>query len=160
MVKKLRVYSNNIIPNLKLNVMATYNLLSVASFINLLSDIVQLKQKLNQPKNIYIDIPYLRYPDFLAVWNMPNSFLQFLEDSICFMTNWENVGYFTKLEVSKIKNILVLCKSYSEDPNKQEMIKLNRRNFSLYVQELDRRRNTNFVETFPELAPFLSDWQA
>lgn len=148
------------IPNVKITIMATYNILSVFTFTDFVKDMIRLKQKFNQPKNFYIDIPYLRYPEFLAVWNIPDKFFHYIEDTISLMSSHIKNEYFTVAEVSKIKNILVLCKSYNEDPTKQDVLKHNRRNFGLYVQELDRRRNTNFVETFPELAPFLSDWQA
>lgn len=161
----------NLIPNSKLTVMATYNLLSVTSFTDMLKDLLYVKNKYTiqpiRPHTVGIDIPYIRYPEFLAPWLMPNEWLQYVEDTVTFMyknlqqTYWPPLcgkGFFD-YEIKRMERIYVVCKEYLSDTNKKKSLDINRKNFALFVDEHDKRRGTDFYNTFPELSSYIKEWR-
>jgi hypothetical protein len=80
-----------------------------------------------------------------------------LEKSIEFMSQNKETRHnefkgFSDFEISKVQRLVDWIKS-ENDFNKDVALK----NFYLYFQEQDRRRNTNFLETFPELVDFWSE---
>jgi len=158
------------IPNSRLGLMATYNLLSITSFRDMLEDLLVLKNRYTiqpeRPHTVSIDIPYLRWPEFMSPWLMPGEWLTHIEDTITWMyknlqqTYWPplcGIGFFDH-EIKKMERIYVVCKNALKEKDPRE-IKLHRRNFIRFVSEHDRRRGTNFLETFPELNPFYDDWK-
>jgi hypothetical protein len=61
-----------------------------------------------------------------------------------------NKGFFEN-EADKLKRIYNLVK---DGFNENEHTTCNRKDFAIFVDEHDRRRGTNFLETFPELGDF------
>jgi organic radical activating enzyme len=154
------------IPNSRLSLMCTYNILSITSFKDMLQDIVVLKNKYTKqperPHPVSVDIPYLRHPNFMAAWLMPQEWLQHIEETVTWMyqnlqqTYWPPLcgkGFFD-YEIKKMERIYVVCKEEMNDPSKQDEIELGRRNLIAFVKEHDRRRGTDFLKTFPELEDF------
>jgi hypothetical protein len=58
---------------------------------------------------------------------------------------------FSESETERMKRIYELFINRDKDSQV-----LNRRNFKAFVDEHDRRRGTNFLATFPEMASFYS----
>ena len=58
-----------------------------------------------------------------------------------------------------MERIFVVCRDTLNDPNKIADINLQRKNFIQFVEEHDKRRNTNFLETFPEFESFFNLWK-
>ena len=154
------------IPDSRLHLMATYNILSVTSFKSMLEDLLVLKNRYtiqpHRPHTVSIDIPYIRYPEFMTVWTMPPEWLTHIEDTITWMyknlqqTYWPplcGIGFFD-YEIKRLERVYVVCKQAINDPTKQEEIINNRKNFVAFVDEHDRRRGTNFLKTFPEMEEF------
>lgn len=154
------------IPNSRLSLMCTYNILSITSFKNMLQDIVILKNKYTKqperPHTISVDIPYLRHPNFMAAWLMPPEWLQHIEDTVTWMysnlqqTYWPPLcgkGFFD-YEIKKMERIYVVCKEEMNNVEKQSEFETSRKNFIAFVKEHDKRRGTNFLETFPEMEEF------
>lgn len=57
---------------------------------------------------------------------------------------------FKPYEIMKLKrNLAIMSQGYAADEQN-----LNQKRFVEYVNELDRRRGTNFLQTFPELSEF------
>jgi organic radical activating enzyme len=159
------------IPDSRLTVMSTYNLLSITTFKNMLEDMMELKNKYtiqpSRPHTVGIDIPYIRYPEFLTAWTMPEEWLQHIEDTITWMyqnlqqTYWPPLcgkGFFD-YEIKRLERVYVVCKEMINDPTKQEEIQNNRRNFVAFVDEHDRRRGTKFLKTFPEMTEYYHQWK-
>jgi hypothetical protein len=146
------------IPKSFATVMSTYNILSVTSFTDFLKDMLELKHKyatLKRTLPLSIDTPYLRYPPFLAAWLITENFIKDMEDSVTFMhrnRNWGPVfDGFYDFEVNRIERLYyVMRENMGETENNFEM----RGDFYNYIIEYDRRRGTNFLETFPELKGF------
>lgn len=154
------------IPNSKLSLMSTYNILSVTSYREMLQDMLILKNKYTKqperPHSLGIDIPYLRYPHFMTAWLMPHEWLKHIEDTVTWMyqnlqqTYWPPLcgkGFFD-YEIKKMERIYLVCKEAIAKDNNDSIANDNRRNLVTFVDEHDRRRGTNFLETFPELEDF------
>jgi organic radical activating enzyme len=158
------------IPDSHLTVMAAYNILSLPSFKLLMDDIIEMKcQYTQQPirKNpVSLDVPYIRWPEFLAPWVADAKFLYMVEDVVTHMfknlhqLNWPPLcgkGFFD-YEVNRIERVYYTIRD--------EMMKVHsdssqisplRAQFAEYITEYDLRRGTSFKETFPELADFYQE---
>jgi organic radical activating enzyme len=155
-----------VIPNSKLSLMSTFNLLSITSFKDMLKDMLVLKNRYTyqpeRPHSLGIDIPYLRYPNFLTAWLMPKDWLHYIEDTVTWMyqnlqqTYWPPLcgkGFFD-YEIKKMERIYIVCKESILNYEKDPKLDLDRRNLIKFVNEHDKRRGTNFLDTFPELENF------
>lgn len=155
------------IPDIEFTIMSTYNLLSLTSYIPFMKDILEIKREYGRhdlDRNpMLLDIPYLRHPDHQAIFIMEPEWIQMIYDQVTFMyqnleyKNWygsANRGFYEH-EADKLKRIYNLVKNI--EPN--QYTNSNRKNFTLFVDEHDRRRNTNFAETFPELVPAYNNWK-
>jgi len=158
------------IPDSRLGLMSTYNLLSITSFKEMLEDILELKNKYTiqpqRPHTISLDIPYLRWPDFMVPWLMPPEWLDFIEETVTWMyrnlqqTYWPplcGMGFFDH-EIKKMERIYVVCKTALKEKDPKE-IAIARKNFVRFLEEHDLRRGTDFLQTFPEMKPYFKDWK-
>jgi hypothetical protein len=68
-------------------------------------------------------------------------------------------GFFGH-DVDKLKRIYYLAKAYISDPANTEKIMRGRKDFVIFVDEHDKRRGTNFAETFPNLMPMYNKWKS
>jgi len=146
------------IPRSFATVMATYNVLSVTSFTDFLKDMLTIKQKyatLSRTLPLSIDVPYVRYPPFLAGWIITENFIKDMEDSVTFMyrnRNWGPVfDGFYDFEVNRMERLYYVMR---ENMGEKESNFEQRRNFYEFIQEYDKRRGTDFFKTFPELKGF------
>jgi len=153
-----------VIPKIQFTVMSTYNILSLPSYTRFLNDILEIKNMYGKYDNlrapILLDIPYLRFPDHQAIFIIKKDMLNMIYDQVTHMyknleyPNWSgttNQAFF-EFEADKLKRIYYLARDHKEN----EQTNISRRNFAIFVDEHDRRRGTNFLETFPELGDFYS----
>ena len=126
------------IPEVNLNIMVTYNVFSVTTFELFLKDVVELRNKF---KKVGVSISYLRYPEQLAVWVLPQSFGTYIKTQIEFMKN----NKFKATEINQLERILPLLEENKDRSKLQQQ-------FIEFVNEHDKRRNTNFLESFPEMS--------
>lgn len=153
------------IPDSKVTLMCTYNLLSVTSFTDFLRDMLELKLKYSDSQKrhlpLSVDVPYLRHPGFLAAWVLSENFLSYIEESVTFMHKNQQVSGWMPLaskgfydyEIHRMQRLYYVI-SESMGTQKPKNI-IERRNFASYVDEYDKRRGTSFHDTFPELSGFL-----
>ena len=145
------------LPKVTINVMATFNALSVFGYGQLLDKIFELKQKYQNNERywtsaIQIDTSYLRWPEHLSVKILEDEhkelILEAAKKAFYYSTpefNRDNFG-FSDIEVQKLKRLYDYA--ISED---NFNVTLNRKDFVSFVDEHDKRRGTNFLETFPQL---------
>lgn len=151
------------VPEMQFTIMSTYNILSLTSYTKFLDDVLVMKKMYSNPENrknpLLLDIPYLRFPHHQAVFLMNKELIPMLYDQVTHMyknleyKNWyatANKGFF-EYEADRLKRIFNLVK---DGHNENEHTDYNRKNFAIFVDEHDRRRGTNFLETFPELGDF------
>ena len=131
------------LPNAELDIMVTYNAFSVTTFDRFLEDIIKLKTcKWYQRQRVKVSISYLRYPEHLAVWVLPDTFKNYVDNQIAIMKK----NKFTTTEINQLERILPLF----DKANKQTL----QTRFKFFVDEHDRRRNTNFLKSIPSMETF------
>lgn len=144
--------------------MITFNILSVTTFKELLKKILDWREKYNQynktdkPQMVRFDTPYLKEPLQYDMNILPkDQFMMYMEDSLQFMKDNlddNNLSKFTTVEYEKFRRVVDYMRNtvYTE-----ETIEEGKKDFYNWFNELDIRRGTNFLKTFPELANFYSE---
>ena len=125
------------------------------------------KRQSVKPARVLIDIPYLRHPTFLdaSIASLP-LVQDYLLPAIDFMYknlshgDWGgNVG-FDDWEARKMRRTLVgivdKAQEHCEDSDitTNPVTRQNRTRFYNFITQYDKRRDTNFLATFPEYAEF------
>ena len=156
--RNLDLYMN--LGNLPITFMITFNALTVTSFKSLLEKILEWREKYNvvqshQWQRIRFDTPYLKEPLQYDMNILPKAeFMPYMYESLKFMEeNCEegNKNKFSQLEVEKFRRVVKYMET-TEYP--EERILEGCRDFYKWFSEHDRRRNKNFLKTFPEMGSF------
>lgn len=144
----------------KVVIMATYNLLSIPKFNQLLSWLLEYRKEYSNKewKNIWIDISYLRYPSWQSVKILDDKLLSIIEKDLEYMKNNDQtvVGYygFQDTEIEKLSRVLTYAKtSIIEDQS------IDKARFVHFFKEYDSRKKLNLLDTFPELIEFHKNCQ-
>jgi organic radical activating enzyme len=155
------------VPGSRFGIMSTYNALSIISYKEFLKDILRLKTEYYKEEYnfspVVLDIPYLRHPFHQTIFVLTKDFNPYIEDQLTFMyqnlenKNWKKTRFmgFFEYEATNLKRIHELAISYHSNPLPNDATK-NQKDFSIFFDEHDRRRGTNFLETFPEMSDFKS----
>ena len=97
---------------------------------------------------------FLRYPEFLSLTLLDREtkakFTQDIETLIAERGVWDGFATLTFSEVDQLRRMLDYMNSSIDD----DKLTLLRTDFKSFVDEYDRRRNTNFNQVFPELTNF------
>ena len=139
-------------------IMCTFNALSVTSFIPLLKKIIEINHKYKNPlraRALNIDISYLRNPEYQTVQALTPDFAGYVEEILQFIKNnqGKSVGDFTEfydIHIYKVERLLEWMKADVPPETRQKY----QREFYEFFSEHDRRRNTDFLKTFPEFGDF------
>lgn len=152
------------LPTVSIVVMATFNAMSVFSYGELIDKVFELKQKYQTTERywvspIQLDTSYLRYPLHQSVKILDREhkelILEAAKKAFYYATpefKHTNIG-FSDIEVQKIKRIY----DYAISEDETFDVEKNKVDFIAFVDEHDIRRNTNFLETFPELKEFYNN---
>jgi hypothetical protein len=146
-----------ILPKVTINIMATFNALSVFSYNKLIDRVFEAKKKFANKERYWIsaiqlDTSYLRHPTHLSVKILERHHKELILESAkkalyYGMTEFVKGSYgFSNTEIQKIKRLYDYA-IHEDDFD----VENNRVDFVKFVDELDKRRETNFEETFPEL---------
>jgi organic radical activating enzyme len=155
----------------------TFNILSIPKLQNFLEWVLDLREEFaydKQPEVVYdasgkkqivsprsqkiwFDIPILHTPSWLSIKLADADMISMVERSVEFMEkNIQGDDYstsfrgFKQYEIDKVRRDLDIMRQVME-PSR---LNTDMKRFSQYVDELDRRRNTSFAKTFPELVTF------
>lgn len=148
------------IPRLEVTIMCTTNILSITSFDKLLQDILtlKLKHKIFNVRNtpLVLDMSILNWPGHQCASILPEGYSDLLLSSLKYMQDnlfntipnhpWNG---FYDFEIAKMERFIEFIKQKNESYTPTML-----RDFYLFVNEHDKRRDTNFLETFPELESF------
>jgi organic radical activating enzyme len=140
--------------------MITFNILSVTTFKQLLEKILEWRTQYDwyddiKSHRVRFDTPYLRDPLQYDMNLLPKAeFMPFMKESLEFMK--ANVddnasNKFTTVEYEKFKRVVDYMETTSLSPEK--LIE-GRKDFYNWFNTLDNRRETNFIENFPEMEMF------
>ena len=136
----------------------TMNNLSVPGFQAQLDWILDLRKRYSTTyQRVWFDTPLLRTPSWQSLQILPTEYVDILERAADWMEqNLETADDpfhgFKDYEVQRVRRDIDWMKEGSKlDP---DYVKLQRADFYRFFNEHDRRRNTNFLETFPEMREF------
>jgi MoaA/NifB/PqqE/SkfB family radical SAM enzyme len=149
------------IPGLSFTIMSTYNILSITSYTDFLKDVLYIKKEHLRSKicPIYLDIPYLRFPSHQSIFILTDEHQDLIDQQVNFMyNNLEHHNYlgFFEFEADKLKRVSDIARSHNTD---LVYINRDRKDFIRFVDEHDKRRGTNFFETFPEFQSTYLKWK-
>jgi hypothetical protein len=164
----LKIWEENLdfyLTNTKLPVtfMITFNLLTVTNFRSLLEKILEWRVRyngFNQNKwqRVRFDTPYLKEPLQYDMNLLPkNKFMPYMYDSLEFIKNNlddKNRSKFSDIEYEKFLRVVKYMETteYTE-----EKLIEGKKDFYNWFTEYDKRRGTNFIDTFPELVIFYKE---
>jgi hypothetical protein len=133
------------VPTANFSIMSTYNALSVTSYIEFLKDVLIMKLKHhNEDRSISLDIPYLDNPNWMSIRILPIEYRAKVLKQVGFMKDNHCGGRgFQNIEIQKLERLQYLIDEEKDIDNLKD--------FVAFFDEHDRRRNTNFLATFPEL---------
>ncbi len=132
----------------------TFNVLSYTGFYSYMENILKLRKQYNRDRQlVWFDVPQLTDPDFMNPKLLPEMVKE-LEKTVEFMkynpeTRWNEFKGFSDFEISKVQRLIDWIKSDTAFDKEKSM-----KNFWLFWAEHDKRRGTNFLNTFPELENF------
>jgi hypothetical protein len=150
--------------NTSVSFINTFNLLSIPKFKNYLEFVLELRkefsretQSIAEPfQRIWFDIPLLRKPEWLSIFNASDAQIEELKIIHQWMKQHTDiVSYnrtfmgFKPFELDKLeRNIQMIA----DNKYNVEIVEQNKKDFKEFFEEHDKRRQQNFVDTFPELA--------
>lgn len=153
------------LPKVTINIMATFNALSVFTYDDVIDKTFELKKKHANGQRYWIsalqlDTSYLRWPAHLSVKILEPEHKELIRKSAEKTLYYgikeftpDNYG-FSNVEIQKIKRIY----DYATGEDNFQVDKY-RTDFVKFVDELDRRRGTDFNKTFPELKELYDRYQ-
>jgi organic radical activating enzyme len=138
----------------------TMNNLSGPGLKELLQKILQLRKKHSRLfQRVWFDTPLLRFPSWQSLQILPPSHQQNLIEAMAWMnenpmlvaTTESKLHGFHDYEVARIQRVLDWMKLGISN---EVQLRQERANFYRFFSEHDSRRNTNFLQTFPEMSEF------
>ena len=147
-------------------IMATYNLTSVPTYHEVIKRVFELKKKHYNGKRyrhygIILDTAYLRHPEFLQVRLLSTHWIDKIREDVKLMNSLSEEKYthiyghghsgFYDFEREKLRRVLDWVEAPIDDI--KWLMKM-RKDFVLFIDEFDKRRGKNFLETFPEMEDF------
>lgn len=140
--------------------MITFNILSVTNFKSLLEKILEWRRQFGwdnkKEYRVRFDTPYLKEPLQYDINLLPkDEFMPYMYEALEFLKdNVDNSSphKFTDLEYERFRRVVTYMETtqYSE-----EKLAEGRKDFYNWFTEYDKRRGTNFSETFPEYKNFM-----
>lgn len=158
-----KILSN--IKNVLFSIMTTVNLTSVVTYDEFIKYLLKLRAKYIKEVNfnkLQFMTNYLRYPEFLSIQNLDSDskilFRQKIEKLIknSKNSNWEDDTYLTEEQINQLQRLI----EYMDVIPSDDKLNQNRKDFYLFTEEYDNRRNLNFKKTFTELSKFYKLCQA
>ena len=148
------------LPNTKITIMSATNIASITSYKQLLADVLELKKKHSSPSRVVpitIDVAIVHHPGHNSVYILTDEYKTYMDDAMDFMVankHKDNDDGFRDFEISRLARFIEYLKSSPADSGRDAQTNIFRADFYRFMQEHDRRRGTDFLKTFPEMANF------
>jgi organic radical activating enzyme len=145
---------HDVVPEAKKIIMITFNIMSIPNLHKLIAQVVELR---DEGIDLQFDLSYLNDPEYLRANILgPDLFLEFKENMNWVKKEFIETGKLLEVEIDKLKRTLSWIENTYRDDEQHARY---RRNFILFVDEYDRRKKTNFLETFPEFSDFYAKYK-
>jgi hypothetical protein len=142
--------------------MITFNIFSVTTFKSLLEKFLEWRKiydwyddPVNPQHRVRFDTPYLRDPIQYDMNILPKEdFMPYMYEALEFMkdnTDDKRSDAFSSIEYEKFKRVVDYM---AETQYSEEKLIEGRRDFYNWFNELDERRETDMLSTFPEMLKF------
>jgi hypothetical protein len=141
------------VPGTNIGIMITFCFLSIPKFNLLLDKILELRKR--YPHRIWFDTPYLIEPPHLSSLIADDKLIAHLNDTLSYMgtlVDDHDKLAFTSTEYAKLERVV---RWIEHNRYTGEELNINRRDFVKFINEHDRRRETDFLSAFPELEYFI-----
>ncbi|WP_158810293.1 hypothetical protein, partial [Beijerinckia sp. L45] len=142
------------VPDQRLAIMCAFNALSVTTFSQMYADVIALRKAYPDSRpgaapdgRVGINFPYLRYPEHQSVMLLPESYGDRVDEIIADMKRTPEATAMELIELKRIRSVM-------RTPWPEKKLNVTRADFFRFFSEHDRRRETDFLETFPEMAEF------
>lgn len=139
----------------------TMNNLSILGLQRLLETILELRKKHSKTyQRVWFDTPVLRTPQWQSLQILPESYVKILENVCKWMElhkldeTSDSFDGFKDYEIQRMRRDIDWMKKGKK--LSEGYIKSERADFYRFFNEYDKRRNRNFLETFPQMKEF---WQ-
>ena len=153
------------LPKVTVNIMATYNALSVFTYSDLIDRVFEYKKKHANGERYWVsalqlDTAYLRWPTHLSVKiltpEQKQLILKAAEKALYYgIKEFTKGNYgFSNVEIQKIKRLYdysIGTSNFDQDKYRKDFIK--------FVDEYDNRRDTNFLGTFPQFKELYAEYK-
>ena len=129
----------------------TMNVLNLTSLQELLAWIVDLRSRHSTTyQRVWFDTPILREPAWQCLDILPESYAWFLENIVNWMkpqteTLDTRFNGFKDYEITKLQRVVDWMREHHREDTKVMA------DFYRFFSEHDKRRKTNFLQTFPEM---------
>ena len=145
------------VPRGIVNFIVTMNALSLPNLQKLIEGFISLQKKHNEKYHrIFFDTPFLRHPNWMSLQIADPEQKKHLDALVEFMEkNPENPETFTGIRDFQLARMRRVRDWAHLDVGSDELKKA-RADHYLFFSEHDKRRNTNYLKTFPENEKF---WQ-
>jgi organic radical activating enzyme len=158
MYKNCHTYLHEVPYRNSLTFIITMNNLSVLGLQSMLENILSMREIHSSTyQRVWFDTPLLRQPAWQSLQILPPVYAQHLER----VADWMELNLetpdkpfrgFKDYEVQRMRRDIDWMKEGCNlDPN---YVKLQRADFYRFFNEHDKRRNTNFLQTFPQMKEF------
>lgn len=163
----LQLYKKNLeyilteLPGVQVGLMVTYNALSLTSFDEMLKYMLDLRRRFENPErvmSVVVDISYLNNPPYQNIQVLPPSYVKYAERHLQFMKENSDRQFsygFCEYEITKMERVVQLMRKEISPGLHAEL----RERFYRFFTEHDQRRQTNFLESFPEMSEFWRECQ-
>ena len=148
-VRNVNRYLKEVPDRNSLTFIVTMNNLSVTGFREYMEWILHLRQTYSQTyQRVWFDTPVLRQPAWQSLQLLPESYAVKLEQCADWMQTHETTGLhgFRDYEIQRLRRDI----AWMREGQKQDQTK-HKADFYRFFAEHDRRRGTDFLQTFPEM---------
>ena len=157
----VNTFLNEVPTRSSLTFIVTMNNLSVPGFQEFIDCIYGLREIYSKTyQRVWFDTPILRKPEWQSLQLLPESYMDKLDHSWAYMlkkieTEDRPFKGFKDFELQRLQRVMDWMSEGSKLT--PEYVKIQKGNFFRFFSEHDRRRGTNFIETFPEMTDFWNE---
>ena len=149
--------------NSSVAIMTTINILSLSGFQKFIDVVMDFRKQYNtsfETNRIPLSVNYLRWPLHLQCNLLDTEqrikYAEEIEEHCEKYLKYYSKDKYARIYLEEWDQIKRFC-DYLKTSNSELK---HRQSFIRYILEYDRRRNKNFIQTYPELAHLLEDWNA